>query len=355
MARSSRLATDTPRPTEDLGSLLMRSSRLRLLGSLLLKRLLGMPESYDQLFSGPLVRVDALAPDLAAIPANGAAHSIASLKVMSWNLLAPPYVRPEREADARAMARAERQIALVAQHNPDVVGLQEFWHASESFVGLWRDFAYRHGYVLHVAPRVDGKRDGCVLLVRAACLSRAPTFECFTYNDWGSRVLQVAKLHIVGGSVPLTLMQTHLTFPHDSAHDPPMRRHQARKIAELTRVATGPTLVFGDLNTADEADEALSVLTSLGGLRPMPPSTTVGDQWVSHLAHTGAWFACDRFLTRGELTVKDWQLVGSADNLALSEARLSDHLPVLADCALGDAVRELPTDQRDDELTAGMH
>ena len=53
-------------------------------------------------------------------------------------------------------------------------------------------------------------------------------------------------------------------------------------LAELVRVdyALGPTAVFGDLNARDESDEALGVLTSLGGLASMPPHPTDGAEWV---------------------------------------------------------------------------
>ena len=163
---------------------------------------------------------------------------------------------------------------------------------------MWREFAASKGYVLHVCPRVDGKDDGCALLVRASRCRAPPEFTAFTFGDWGSRVLQVCTLSLAGVSEPLVLMHTHLTFPHASEHDPIMRRHQARKISELTRRQSAPCVVFGDLN-GDVDDPALRVLTSLGGLTPLPRTTADGSRWVSHVAHTGALMACDLVLTRG--------------------------------------------------------
>ena len=55
------------------------------------------------------------------------------------------------------------------------------------------------------------------------------------FGDWGNRVVQVAEFGPIGRR--LVLLNSHLTFPHASAHDPIMRRHQARKIAALVRAA----------------------------------------------------------------------------------------------------------------------
>ena len=195
-----------------------------------------MSGEFEDAFSGPLVPTSCLAP--VVVPGLAADHtSHQSLKLLSWNLLATPYVRPNRESEDEGLTRAKKQIEYVRQHSADIIGLQEFWHASERLVGLWEDYAKGAGYILHLCPRTDGKRDGNALLIRASLCTAAPTFKAFHYNDWGSRVVQSAHLELVGGQ-SLCVLQTHLTFPHSSAHDPVMRRHQGRKLAELSRTLT---------------------------------------------------------------------------------------------------------------------
>ena len=130
---------------------------------------------------------------------------------------------------------------------------------------------------MHVLPRPNDKADGCAMLVRADV--GEVEFEGYTFDDWGSRVCQVARLQLSGGR-PLVLMQTHLTFPHRSArhprhrrshpahlgcarvlrsaHDPPMRCEQARKLSELVRAQSAPTCVFGDFNGGEVRARAKS-------------------------------------------------------------------------------------------------
>ena len=227
-----------------------------------------------------------------------------------------------------------QQLSYISNSDVDIIGLQEFWCASPEYTELWENYAKTNGYVMHCLPRVNGKQDGCALLVKAERITAEPEFSCYHYEDWGSRVLQVAKLAIDGE--PLVLMQTHLTFPHPTEHDPAMRRYQARKLSELVREQTLPTVVFGDLNNPSKDDEAIRILTDEGGVRPLPPpppSEEDGQQWYSHVAHTGALMPCDHVLTRGDVEVKEWSLGGSVDEL-VSRKLPSDHRPLHATLVL---------------------
>lgn len=300
---------------------------------------------FERAFSGPLVSTSCRAPLVAPTIGGTAADPAAtrdghldlidccqSLTLLSWNLLATPYVRPDRESELDGLARAKRQIEYVATHSADIIGLQEFWHASEQLVRLWEEYARTAGYILHLCPRVDGKRDGNALLIRAALCTATPRFEAFHYNDWGSRVVQSATVDLVGGQ-SIVVLQTHLTFPHSSAHDPVMRRHQGRKLAELSRTLTGAACVFGDLNNPSEDDAALRCLTTLGGLRPMPPPRDEGDV-ISHVAHTGALMSCDLALTRGPCRIGQWSLGATREEL-VGRSLPSDHRPLHATILLG--------------------
>ena len=160
-----------------------------------------------------------------------------------------------------------------------------------------------------------------------------PPLSTFSYNDWGDRVVQVVRLPLEGDR-SLSLLHTHLTFPHQNEHDPPMRKRQASKLAELIRDldADGPLLCFGDMN-GDVLDEAVSVLYRLGGLQPMPAKDT---PWVSHVAHTGAPMACDILFSRGPCRVTNWAL-GYTEEALLAGTLLSDHRPLNAEVVLTEA------------------
>lgn len=259
------------------------------------------------------------------------------LSLLSWNLLAPPYKRPAEGLEA-SRARALAQIEYVRAASADVVGLQEFTLAVEHS-RPWSEFAAAAGYCMLVSPRTGGKKDGCCLLVREQCLTGPPRLETYSFEDWGNRIVQVVTLSLAGPAdecSQLTLAHTHLTFPHDSAHDCTMRWHQARKLATWvsTRMQAGaPVAVFGDLN-GDVNDEAISLLLKSARLTPM--STEV--DWVSHKSHTGSLVACDIVATAdGADTachVASWALGGSKEELLVGTG-LSDHLPVSASLVFG--------------------
>lgn len=92
------------------------------------------------------------------------------------------------------------------------------------------------------------------------------------------------------------------------------------------------TCIFGDLNNPTPQDDALAVLTTLGGCSPMPPHPD-GDE-ISHVAHTGALMACDLALCRGAVRVGDWFLGGSQEKLVAKQLP-SDHRPLHATLQLG--------------------
>ena len=287
-------------------------------------------------------------------PPLTAEASTTTLKLLSWNLLAPCYVRPPQH---EWLPRTQRQIEFVARSNADIIALQEVWTANEDYLQLWRTFAGEHGFTMSVTPRTNAKPDGCAMLVRQPAL--ACEFSAYDYDDWGSRIVQVGKLRLPGLAEPLCVMNTHLTFPHASAHDPPMRRQQGRKLAELVRTHTQPLCVVGDFNGA-LSDPAVQLLTSLGGLRP-PPARPSGEpdgaEWVSHVAHTQAAMACDLVLTRNACRCKEWSLGGSrADLDAGAHGALgSDHRPVLATIEVGAAALEAEAAEAMAEAERELH
>lgn len=138
------------------------------------------------------------------------------LRLLSWNLLAPPYKR-DTKSNEEWRTRTKAQIKFVGSSNADVIGLQEFWVKNAEYLCLWKTFADSKGYSMFVSPRTSNKADGCCMLVRL----QKPTLETYSYNDWGDRVVQVVQG--VFGSDKVTLIQTHLTFPHPNEHDGPMR------------------------------------------------------------------------------------------------------------------------------------
>ena len=288
-------------------------------------------------FGGPLQRIRAAAP-LASASVAGSSNVAATgiLSLFFWNLLAPPYNR-KNEDEQEWLRRMRLQMQEAKAANADIMAFQEFWCASEQYCSLWRQFAEQHGYTMHVTPRVDSKRDGCAMLVKGCCEAH---FSAFTFADWGSRIVQSTELRF--GDRFITLLHTHLTFPHASDHDPPMRLQQGCKLAEHVQAlgAGAAVCCFGDFN-GDFTDPAVALLCRSGELQPPPPCAGgEPEPWVSHVAHTGSLMACDHALTKN-CEVRGWRLGGSREAL-ISGALPSDHRWVHAELALepgGRAVR----------------
>ena len=278
---------------------------------------------FDGLFGGALEPLPDTWSSVTLHPRPSPPPPMEALTLMSWNLLAPPYVR-SGEADWRA--RAARQLDEVAAAAPDVLCLQEFWHKSAEHTAMWENFARAHAYHLLVSPRPGGKEDGCAMLLRGDAAD--VRVSALHFGDWGNRVVQVAEFGPIGRR--LVLLNSHLTFPHASAHDRPMRFHQGRKLGEYARALRTPCVVVGDLN-GDEDDAAVGVLRARGGLTPMPPPLSGGgtNGWVSHVSHRGDEMACDHVLAGDGVSVAAVRLGGSAEGLRAAE-RISDHRPVHA-------------------------
>uniref|UniRef100_A0A7S4B766 Endonuclease/exonuclease/phosphatase domain-containing protein n=2 Tax=Chrysotila carterae TaxID=13221 RepID=A0A7S4B766_CHRCT len=217
---------------------------------------------------------------------------------------------------------------------------------------MWQEFAAKHGYTMFISRRTNSKADGCCVLIRQASPnsksprrielrnldgidpedSTSPGLATLSYNDWGDRIVQLVGLTVDGA--PVTLLHTHLTFPHPSLHDGPMRLHQARKLAECVRrvrAAGTPAIVCGDLN-GDHDDPAVTELLRRGGMRPMP--NAADEAWASHVAHNGRVMACDMALTSGDCAVESWRLGGTEAEL-LARRSLSDHRPLHITVSVG--------------------
>jgi len=167
---------------------------------------------------------------------------------------------------------------------------------------------------MFVSPRTGNLADGCCMLVRL----RDATLKTFSFNDLGHRVVQVVTGKF--GDEEMALVQTHLTYPHPTKHDIPMRYHQGRKLGEFVKDLECPhVIVFGDMNShKGVADPAVQNIITFGGLDGHGP---VG--LVSHLSHSGDKMECDLVMTSGCKIITIWLMETEED--LLMEKLLSDH------------------------------
>lgn len=302
-----------------------------------------------------------------------------TLKVATWNILAPPYHRrttknhetsksrlskaspgtkpffqflvpnkkiksnqsstlsqpAKKPAEQALMAdwtywreRVEHQIDLVEQMNLDILFLQEFWCEPE-FISLWRAFCERNELSMFVSKRTDRKCDGCCTIIDESKVTLSENEESilsYSYNDWGNRVCLVVNASVEMDetrTASLALLNTHLTFAHQNGHDPVQRFHQARKLAEIlwnqapvdSESRPGYVLLGGDLN-GDLEDEAMKNFDEL--LRePMDEAASAVGEFCLHRTDS-SWISHRTHL--GDYKATDYFVFSK--NLTLENSKL---------------------------------
>lgn len=249
------------------------------------------------------------------------------LRVVTWNLLCPEYHRPqggkESHDEAAWRLRLEEQLRLLEAVDADVLLLQEWWHASAGYRGRWLHWAAERSFSLFAVPRTGGKSDGVAVLLSPALGVEAAKLDAMSFNDWGDRVLQTLAFEAWGRQ--WLIANVHLTFPHSNSYDPPMRRHQGRKVAEaLLPAGQGRTLILaGDFN-GDASDAAVQRIVGGAGLH------LHGVGAPTHRDHRGRFSSCDFVLTGpGLRAAGPPHLGGPEDSLDGSSAFCSDHRPLV--------------------------
>ena len=191
------------------------------------------------------------------------------LTVVSWNVLAGAYVRPEHyphtpadllEPEARIARVVERVVGLSAA---DALCLQEIEPATfAALVARLDDF---EGSLV----QKRGKPDGCAIFVRRAL--GAPEFRELVYGDGTGHVAVAA---VVGG---VGIATTHLKW--QAAEVPPDVRLGRAELTELLDawvVPGEPWVVCGDLN-ADASSPVLELAFARGlrdGYASLPDACT---------------------------------------------------------------------------------
>jgi len=155
--------------------------------------------------------------------------------VMSWNIHGARGQNPRFDLD--------RVIALIKDHDPDVIALQEIdsrrprkRNAIEPFQAL-KDALGTHGVDARAITTIDGDY-GQALFSRWPIEN--PEIHDITFKEREPRRVIRCDVQLPGG--PLRVIATHLGL---SIRE---RRGQARKLLSLAGDVSHPTLVLGDFN-----------------------------------------------------------------------------------------------------------
>ena len=211
-----------------------------------------------------------------------------SFQVVTWNLLAPCWKRTSYGRESKKREAWEERLKLslnyLLEKDSDIICLQELWF-DDAYLEIFQN-AIRDSYVMYTLQRVHNKPDGLAILLRKD-LFPAPRALGVDFYDFGSRV----GLMLVWDS--FSLLNTHLTFPHNNEYDRKLRISQVHDIqAVLSNHATNHHVVAGDFN-GSIYDEAVSQLLTEAYLIPMLEHSN----FVTHVSHRGDEMACDLFLS----------------------------------------------------------
>lgn len=187
------------------------------------------------------------------------------LDLLSWNVLADAYVRPEyfpstSPALLAPGVRAEAILARVADSGADVVCLQEVEPSLLATLQRLEAFDVRY------AQKGRGKPDGCALLARRGTVSVEAT-RAVHYPDGSGHVALLAALRSSGGVVGVAT--THVKW--DPPGTPEEERWATRQLGALAaamrtwpRASVEPLawVACGDFNVTPD-DRALALLSEL--------------------------------------------------------------------------------------------
>ena len=211
-----------------------------------------------------------------------------SFQIITWNLLAPCWKRTSygRESDNQNEweERLMRSIKVILEKDVDIICLQELWF-DDLYLKIFTE-AISDSFVMYSLKRVHNKPDGLAILLRKGLFPSPKSFG-IDFQDFGSRV----GLMLVWDS--FSLLNTHLTFPHNNAYDSKLRMSQVRNIQSvLEEHSVEHHVVIGDFN-GSIYDEAVSTLMESAKLYPMIEHSN----FMTHISHRGDEMACDLILS----------------------------------------------------------
>ena len=241
-----------------------------------------------------------------------------SIKITSFNILAPCYHKVDKGKDGSTIMEAEYKDKYMKRNNiicdellatnSDVICLQEFWCASEDIKQLYKEkFA---SYTLKELPRTShwrSREDGLAVLVKEAKVV-LQDYRNILFHDCGDRIAQLLLLAIKpvdssGNLLPnipyqqLICVNTHLLFPHNE-YSTKIRLREVTKILgfiesyrqiNLCTTICGrsdvriPIVITGDFNGSPKGQVHNYIRSQnyKSAIEQIGPS----ESWISHRSH----------------------------------------------------------------------
>eukprot|EP00002_Diphylleia_rotans_P007803 TRINITY_DN17464_c0_g1_i1.p1 TRINITY_DN17464_c0_g1~~TRINITY_DN17464_c0_g1_i1.p1 ORF type:complete len:275 (-),score=52.18 TRINITY_DN17464_c0_g1_i1:228-1052(-) len=224
-----------------------------------------------------------------------------SIKILTWNILAPCYKRMvteksekvlESQFKSQYMDRSRQIFDMILGQKPDVVCLQEFWFRCPDFTHLFES-CFTPQYETFGLQRTGSKADGVMTLISRA-LQVQEVFP-IRFQDAGDRVALLVNATKDGSN--FLILNTHLTF-HHGPFDTMLRKTQIRKIFESVEtykqsrsISTIPVFIAGDFN-GEKSDYVVQYLLERN-YRSAYEVQHGGEPTVTHKDHNECEVAVD--------------------------------------------------------------
>ena len=145
--------------------------------------------------------------------ASAASAVVCSLRVVTFNVLAPSLrvCKPLSEVPWRT--RQEHCCRAIRTMDADIVALQEWDFRTEGFTQLYLDH-FEQDYEVFTFRRTGGKKDGLGLLLRRDCFRDVAVSNVALQPSSCDRVAMVAQMRHVASGRRIHLVNTHLTVAH---------------------------------------------------------------------------------------------------------------------------------------------
>lgn len=213
----------------------------------------------------------------------------------------------------------DRTAEVIRNANPDMIGIQEVdreWSSRSQFKDVVTELAERLGMFYTFAPSMDkapgtpGEKFG------NAILSKYPIDEVWSRllpADGMGRGMVGVCLHING--FPVNFVTTHLGLSKSD------RLNQVDEILKALEEVSGPTIITGDWNVNDQAEEVSAMTRAFQDTQAVAGKSGIG----TFYRKDGTRERIDFIFASPEFGV---------DSVDIPEVIASDHLPVVANLNL---------------------
>ncbi len=257
-------------------------------------------------------------------------YSLASIRISSFNLLAPCYKRLAKRDEVTGRRKREssdyetwnkRAVSTidffdkVLYPSSDIIAFQELW-LDNDYLKLITDNISKSNYSIYMLQRTGEKNDAVALAYNNALFSIKGHEHIYLCSQ-GDRVALLLWLCHTATNKNLLIASTHLSFPHNVFD----RMNQMRQMQTLTEaidmyisknnVGAATNIILGDFNVEGKSPVCDHLRDSgyFSSFEVIPPSNSNNDpvnreksvKFVSHRTHRHEDLGVDHIFFKPEL------------------------------------------------------